>query len=182
MGIGQLAQIVKELIAGGMSPNMPVAIIERATLPQQRSCYAPLDTIVDTQQAMGIRAPAIVIIGAVVAERVRHNWFESKALFGKRIVVTRAREQAGALTKLLSEHGATVIELPFIKVEPDFDPVTLSEILAGIAVYEWIIFTSANGVKQFFDLFYRAFDDIPLLGADANCCRRCCHCQSHSSP
>lgn len=164
MGIGQLARIVKELIAGGMSANMPVAIIEWATLPQQRSCYATLDTIVDTQQALGIRAPAIVIIGAVVAERVRHNWFESKALFGKRIVVTRAREQAGALTKLLSEQGATVIELPFIKVEPDFDPVTLSEILAGIAVYEWIIFTSANGVKQFFDLFYRAFDDIRCLG------------------
>ena len=147
MGIGQLARIVNELMTGGMPGTMPVAIIEWATLPNQRSCYATLESIVDTQQALGIRAPAIVIIGAVVKERVRHNWFESKALFGKRIVVTRAREQAGALTKLLSEQGATVIELPFIKVEPDFDPQTLSEILAGIAVYEWIIFTSSNGVK-----------------------------------
>ena len=164
MGIGQLARIVNELITGGMPATMPVAIIEWATLPQQRSCYATLENIVAEQQSMGIRAPAIVIIGAVVKERIRHNWFESKALFGKRIVVTRAREQAGALTKLLSDQGATVIELPFIQVEPNFDPQTLSEIFAGIAVYEWIIFTSSNGVKHFFDLFYRAFEDIRCLG------------------
>ena len=80
MGIGQLARIVNELMTGGMPGTMPVAIIEWATLPNQRSCYATLESIVDTQQAMGIRAPAIVIIGAVVKERVRHNWFESKAL------------------------------------------------------------------------------------------------------
>ncbi|MDP4879569.1 MAG: uroporphyrinogen-III synthase, partial [Opitutales bacterium] len=85
-------------------------------------------------------------------------------LFGKRFVVTRAREQAGQLTQMLEDKGAEVIELPFIEVQPQFDAKRLGEILAGIAVYEWVIFTSANGVKLFFELFYKAFDDIRCLG------------------
>jgi uroporphyrinogen III methyltransferase/synthase len=83
---------------------------------------------------------------------------------GKRIVVTRAREQAGQLTNLLEHKGAAVLELPFIRIERDFDRQQLGEILAGIATYEWILFTSTNGVRFFFELFYKAFDDIRCLG------------------
>lgn len=164
MGIGQLPRIVNELQDGGMSSEMPVAIIEWATLNRQRSLFSSLGTVVDDLAASGLGAPAMVIIGDVVAKRARAEWFEGRPLFGKRIVVTRAREQAGQLTELLSTQGAEVIELPFISVEPHHDPKVVSEVLAGIAVYEWIVFTSANGVKHFFDLFYKAFDDIRCLG------------------
>lgn len=164
MGIGQLARIVSELKEGGMSGEMPVAIIEWATLNRQRSIAATLDTIAPELEASGLGAPAMVIIGEVVAHRSKTEWFEGRPLFGKRIVVTRAREQAGQLTQMLEENGAEVIELPFIEVKPSFDEKLVSEVLAGIAVYEWIIFTSANGVKTFFDLFYKAFDDIRCLG------------------
>jgi uroporphyrinogen III methyltransferase/synthase len=106
----------------------------------------------------------MIIIGEVVAHRAKTEWFEGRPLFGKRIVVTRAREQASQLTQMLADQGAEVIELPFISVEQHFDGQRVSEVLAGIAVYEWVIFTSANGVKNFFDLFYKAYDDIRCLG------------------
>jgi uroporphyrinogen III methyltransferase/synthase len=164
MGIAQLPRIVAELKEGGLAGDTPVAIIEWATLNRQRSCYGTIDTIVAELEASGLGAPAMVIIGEVVKHRSKSSWFESRPLFGRRFVVTRAREQASQLTELLEAQGAEVIELPFIHVQPEFDAKRLGEILVGIAVYEWIIFTSANGVKAFFDLFYKAFDDIRCLG------------------
>jgi uroporphyrinogen III methyltransferase/synthase len=164
MSLGQLPRILNELKAGGMSGEMPVGIIQWATLNRQRSVYGTIDTIIEDAEKSGIGTPAMIIIGEVVAHRSKTEWFEGRPLFGKRIVVTRAREQAGQLSQMLADQGAEVIELPFISVEQHFDPKRLSEVLAGIAVYEWIIFTSANGVKNFFDLFYRAYDDIRCLG------------------
>jgi uroporphyrinogen III methyltransferase/synthase len=164
MGIAQLPRIVSELKAGGMSGTMPVAIVEWATLNRQRSIAGSLDTIVAELEASGLGAPAMVLIGEVVAHRSKTDWFEGRPLFGKRIVVTRAREQAGQLTQMLEENGAEVIELPFIEVKPAFEEKLVGEVFAGIAVYEWVVFTSANGVKTFFDLFYKAFDDIRCLG------------------
>lgn len=164
MGVGQLPRITSELIAGGMRPDMPVAVIQWATLNRQRSLYSTLSTIVKDLEASDIGAPAMILIGEVVAQRSKTEWFEGRPLFGKRIVVTRAREQAGQLTKMLESQGAEVLELPFIQVKTDFDPTTLSEVFAGIAVYEWIVFTSSNGVKAFFELFYKAYDDIRCLG------------------
>jgi uroporphyrinogen III methyltransferase/synthase len=164
MGIGQLPRIIDELIDGGLDPKTPVAIIEWATLNRQRSLFGTVETIIADLSASGLGAPAIVIIGDVVKHRAKADWFEGRPLFGKRIAVTRAREQASQLTQLLESNGAEVIELPFIKVEQSFDPKRLGEIFTGIAVYEWIIFTSANGVNNFFELFHRAFDDIRCLG------------------
>ena len=164
MGVGQLPRITAELKEGGMVGTTPVAIVEWATLNRQRSVYGTLDTIAKDLETSGLGAPSMIIIGEVVAHRAKTEWFEGRPLFGKRIVVTRAREQAGQLTQMLSDQGAEVIELPFISVEQHFDGQRVSEVLAGIAVYEWIIFTSANGVKNFFDLFYKAYDDIRCLG------------------
>ncbi len=164
MGVAQLPRIIRELKAGGMSGDRPVAIIEWATLNRQRSIQGTLDTIADVLRSSGLGAPAIIVIGEVVAHRARTAWFEGRPLYGKRIVVTRAREQAGQLTRLLQDNGADVIELPFIAVKPDVNEQLVAEVLAGIAVYEWILFTSANGVKHFFELFYRAYDDIRCLG------------------
>ena len=164
MGIGQLPRIVNELREGGMSGDRPVGIVQWATLNRQRSVFGTLDTIVEQLETSGIGAPAVVFIGEVVARRSAENWFENRPLFGRRMVVTRAREQAARLTELLESNGAEVLELPFIRVSPDHDQSAVGEVMAGLATYEWIVFTSANGVRCFFDLFERAFDDIRCLG------------------
>ena len=164
MGLGQLPRILSELKAGGMAGEMPVGAIQWATLNHQRSVYGSVDSIVSDIEAAGISTPAMIIIGDVVSKRSKTEWFEGRPLMGKKIVVTRARDQAGQLTALLESKGAEVIELPFIEVQPDINPQLITEILAGIAIYEWIIFTSVNGVKAFFDIFYKAFDDIRCLG------------------
>ncbi len=164
MSLKQLPRIIAELKAGGMSGEMPIGIIQWATLNCQKSLYGTVDSILEDIEKSGIGTPAMIIIGEVVAKRTKTEWFEGRPLFGKRIVVTRAREQAGQLSKMLVDQGAEVIELPFITVEQSFDGKLVSEVLAGIAVYEWVIFTSANGVKNFFDLFYKAYDDIRCLG------------------
>ena len=164
MSLGQLPRILGELKQGGMSGETPVGVIQWATLNRQRSVYGTVDSIISDIEAAGISTPAMIIIGEVVAQRTRTEWFEGRPLFGKRIVVTRAREQAGKLTEMLEAQGAEVLELPFIKVEQHYDPKALTEVFAEMAVYEWIIFTSANGVKTFFDLFYKAYEDIRCLG------------------
>jgi uroporphyrinogen III methyltransferase/synthase len=115
-------------------------------------------------ESEGVGTPAMILIGQVVAKRSKTEWFEGRPLFGRRILVTRAREQAGELTQMLKEQGADVLELPFIQIEPHYDPNTLTEVFAEMAVYEWIIFTSVNGVRTFFELFYKAYDDIRCLG------------------
>jgi uroporphyrinogen III methyltransferase/synthase len=164
MSLGQLPRILTDLIAGGMANNTPVAAIQWATLNRQRSVYGTVDSIVADIEAAKIGTPVMIIIGEVVARRSKTEWFEGRPLMGKQIVVTRARDQAGQLTALLESNGAEVIELPFIEVQSDFNQQQLAETLAGIAIYEWIIFTSVNGVKAFFELFYKAFDDIRCLG------------------
>ena len=164
MSLGQLPRILGELKEGGMSGETPVGVVQWATLNRQRTVYGTVDSILDDIAAAGIGTPAMILIGEVVAKRTKTEWFEGRPLFGKRIVVTRAREQAAKLTELLESQGAEVLELPFIKVEEHYDPTNLTEVFAEMAIYEWIIFTSANGVKTFFDLFYKAYGDIRSLG------------------
>ena len=164
MGISQLKRIVEELIKGGMSHNTPVAIIENGTYVNQRSCYADLSTIVDSSVEMGIKAPSIVFVGSVVNERGKQNWFESKPLFGKSILVPRPRQQAGAMSELLSMYGADVLEVPFMKIEKDYNKNIITDVFSDISSYEWIVFTSANGVHHFFELLYKAYQDIRSLG------------------
>ncbi len=164
MGIGQLERIVTELLEGGMDGTTPAAVVQWATLPRQRSLFSTLAELPAEVEATGLCAPAVVVIGPVVARPGHPGWFEKRPLFGRRIVVTRARKQAGQLTRLLEEQGADVLELPMIEVAPAADPATLTEALAGIAVYEWIIFTSVNGVEHFFEYFHRAYDDLRCLG------------------
>lgn len=164
MGIAQLPRIVRELRSGGMPGETPAGIVQWATLNRQRSVFSTLDRIVEAQEASGIGAPAVVFVGEVAGRRANAAWFEGRPLSGKRIVVTRAREQAGQLTELLEAAGAEVLELPFIRIEPSVDTKVLGEVLAGLAVYEWILFTSANGVRRFFELFHKAYDDIRCLG------------------
>ena len=164
MGVGQLPRIVSELLEGGLNKDTPTTIIQWATLPNQSSLDSTLGELIEDHQNSNIGAPAIIFVGQAVQYSARNNWFSARPLFGKRIVVTRAREQAGRLSQLLAAQGADVIELPFIQVETKFDPQIVTEVFAEMAVYEWIIFTSANGVRIFFELLLKAYPDIRCLG------------------
>ena len=139
MGAGRLAEIAKALVAGGLADDTPVAAVRWGTRPEQRTVRATLATIADA----GVEPPSAIVVGDVAA--LDFGWFEQRPLFGRTVVVTRAREQASELRSRLELLGADVVELPAIEVEPvDFT-------LPDLADYRWVIFTSANGVDAFFE-------------------------------
>ena len=139
MGAGHLQEIAPRLIAGGRDPATPVAAVRWGTRPEQRTIRGTLATIAD----LGVQAPSAIVIGEVAGLDL--GWFEQRPLFGRRIVVTRAREQASELRVRLEQLGAEVIELPSIALEP------IAFALPELGSYEWIVFTSANGVDAFFE-------------------------------
>jgi uroporphyrinogen III methyltransferase/synthase len=124
-----------------------------------------LGNIAERLAAAEFAAPAIAVFGEVVSLRQELNWFEDRPLFGKRIVVTRTRAQAGALSDQLRGLGADVIELPTIRIEPPTDLRAFAELVQDAHSYDWIVFTSPNGVTAFFDLFYKLYDDAREIGA-----------------
>jgi len=144
MGLANLATIAQKLIEHGMSPDRPVAVISNATRPDQRTVVGTLRTI-DAQ----VPAPALIVVGDVVKLHETINWFESKPLFGKRVVVTRAREQASQLVQLLADSGANVLQFPTIQTVPPESFQSLDRVIAG--KYDVLVFTSANGVRAFFE-------------------------------
>lgn len=164
MGMAQLPHILDELRAGGLAGGTPAACVQWASLGRQQSVTATAGTLADAVKRAGLKAPAIVIVGAVVKFRETIAWFEQRPLFGRRIVVTRNREQAGALAAQLEALGATVLELPLVRVVRDIDRVICAEIFSGFGGYDWLVFTSANGVRHFFDVFFAAYNDVRSLG------------------
>src|SRR5947199_16437 len=106
----------------------------------------------------------VEVLGEVVVLRERLNWYEKRPLSGKRIVVTRTREQAGELTAQLRVLGADVVELPTIRIEPPTDLREFAELVQGAHAYDWIVFTSANGVEAFFEIFFKLYDDGREIG------------------
>ncbi len=163
MGMGHLAEITERMLAVGAAPETPVAIVQWATTPRQRSLVSTLANAAVDKEAAGLSSPAVVIIGEVAKLSEQIGWFEQKPLFGKRVVVTRSREQASELSAALSELGAEVLELPLIEISEDEDS-TGRDIWPTLGGYRWIIFTSPNGVKYFFEKFYRQFDDLRCFG------------------
>lgn len=161
MGVANLPQIVKELIKSGMSYKTPIAIIQSGTLNTQKTIIGTLEDIVDKTKE--ITPPAIIVIGKVVNLRKNLNWFEKKPLLGKRILVTRTREQASELSKLLKHYGASVIEFPMIKITPPVNFNKLDKAITQLDTYDWIVFTSTNGVKYFFDRLREKGKDIRQL-------------------
>ncbi|MDS1030698.1 uroporphyrinogen-III C-methyltransferase [Bacillota bacterium LX-D] len=150
MGMANLPKIVHKLVTNGRSADTPVALIRWGTRPEQETLVGTLSDIVAKAEKVGFKNPAIIIVGEVVTLRDKLQWFEQKPLFGKRIVVTRSREQASALTNCLEQLGAEVVEFPTIEITPPADYSLLDQELENIASYKWIIFTSANGVRAFF--------------------------------
>jgi len=163
MGVKNLKNIVDNLIRHGRREDTPVAIVRWGTLPEQRVITARLKDIVQIAEKEGIEPPALIIVGEVVKLREKLNWFESKPLFGKRVLVTRSRTQASKLVDLLEEYGAEAIEVPTIKFECPEGSNSLNEVINQIKEFEWLIFTSVNGVKSFFKRFFSLKKDIREL-------------------
>jgi len=149
MGLTTFPSIARELIARGRAPETPAMAVRWATRPDQETVVGTLATLPALTAAM--KPPATIIIGEVVRLREKLDWFGRLPLAGKRIVVTRAREQADTLAAALTALGAAVIELPTIEIRPPADPGPLAQAIANLPSYDWLIFTSANGVKAFID-------------------------------
>ncbi|MFH2011854.1 MAG: uroporphyrinogen-III C-methyltransferase [Pseudomonadota bacterium] len=151
MGVKNLQKIVKNLIKNGRDPMTPVAIIRWGTLGRQDTVTGTLETIIELAKEKNITSPVITVIGDVVGLRDKLNWFETKPLFGKKIIVTRARSQASEFTNLLREYGAEPIEFPIIEVRPPLSFDTLDKAIDNLEKYDWLILTSVNGVRFFFE-------------------------------
>lgn len=164
MGVERIGEIASQLIAGGMSKSTPVAMIRWGTTGQQQTIEGTLGTIAGIVTKTGFTAPAVTIIGGVVKLRGQLNWFERRPLFGQRVVVTRTRKQASQLTSQLQELGADVLEIPTIKTEAPTDKRALVDAILGLNQYNWLVFTSPNGVDAFFTHFFAAFDDLRDIG------------------
>ncbi len=164
MGVERIGVIAAELIAHGARADLPVALIRWATTGRQQTLVGTLADIAAKVEAAKFKAPAVAIIGDVVKLRESLNWFESRPLFGKRIVVTRTRKQAGALTSRLRELGADVLEIPTIRIEPPEDRKAFVQMIADCHGYDWIVFTSPNGVEAFFEAFYKINKDAREIG------------------
>ena len=147
MGAGNLPRIARELIKNGRSPETPVALIRWGTLPEQETVLGRLSDIGEIARSRQIKPPVIILVGEVVALREKLNWFETLPLFGKKILVTRAREQASDLSERLRVLGAAPVEFPTIGILPPESWADVDHCLQRMVLYDWIIFTSANGVK-----------------------------------
>ena len=164
MGIERLRSIADQLQENGLNGETPAALVRWGTTSQQETLIGTVANIADKAEQAEFRAPAVIIFGSVVNLRDNLNWFEKRLLFGKRIVVTRSTAQVGALLNRLTEMGAEVLEIPTIRiVEPD-DKEPLKDALLGLGSYQWLVFTSPNGVDYFFSYFYKGFEDLRDLG------------------
>ena len=159
-----LENIVKNLIQNGKAKDTPVALIRWGTTPKQQTITGTLENIVQRVREAKLKAPAIIIIGHVVSLREELAWFDARPLFGKRIIITRARAQASALVQKLSDLGADCIEIPTIEISPPKDITPLQNSIENIKQYDWLILTSVNGVKFFFDTLFGMGKDVRILG------------------
>ncbi len=165
MGIGAIHEIARQIMAHGRSGSTPAIAVRWGTRPNQETVAGTLATIADRIEAAHLKPPATVIIGEVVALHERLNWYEKLPLFGRRIVVTRASEQAADLSDRLRSLGADAIELPVISIQPPEDPGPLDGAIAKLSTYDWLIFTSVNGVRFFLDRLDKSPHDLRSLRA-----------------
>jgi uroporphyrinogen III methyltransferase/synthase len=169
MGMKNLGHITESLMAHGRPADTPVALIRWGTRPNQQVLIGNLSTIAAKAREASFKAPAITVVGQVVGLRDQLQWFDSKPLFGKSILVTRAADQAGEFSHLLQQQGAAVLECPTIKLLPLEDPTELDAAIARMADFHWLVLTSANGVRYF-------FQRLKELGKDARWIGRCRVC------
>jgi uroporphyrinogen III methyltransferase/synthase len=160
-GSRQVAAIAHALLSHGRSPEESAALVYRGTTPAQETIVGSLATIAERAR---VQEPAMLVIGRVAGLREHLRWFDDRPLFGRRIVVTRSREQAADLVELLEAHGAEAIQAPTIRIAPPDDMAPLDRACADAASYSWIIFTSANAVDSFMQRLLAASDVRELKG------------------
>lgn len=163
MGVKNLPQIVRDLKGAGKSERTPVAVIEWGTLPHQRVVVGALKDIVEKSRKARIESPALTIIGEVVGLRSRLDWFQKKPLRGKTILVTRARAQASGLVRELAQRGARVLEFPTIEILAPSEPSHIDREIRRLTGYDWVVFTSTNGVQFFFERMKRLGKDSRIF-------------------
>jgi len=170
MGVKNLDTVVGALLDNGRSPDTPVALIHRGTMPGQRTVTGTLANIAEGAEREGIDPPAVVVIGEVVRYRDKLAWFEKKPLFGVTVLSTRPRRQAGELAEMLGELGANVVNAPAIEIEGLDDYAGLDRAIADLDGYDYAVFTSVNGVTAFFDrLLEFGGDARALAGLETVC-------------
>ena len=164
MGVKRLADNAAALIAGGRNADEPAAAIERGTMEGQRTVVATLGTLAEAVEHEQVKAPALIVAGQVVERREELAWIERRPLYGKRVVVTRARAQASGLAKRLRGLGAEVVELPAIRIEPRIEGDEVKKAVERIGEYSLIVLTSPNGVRLLFEAIQNAGLDARALG------------------
>jgi len=160
MGWENLPAIVEGLLRHGKEPETPIALVRWGTEPYQETVVGTLSNIVGRAANSGLKPPVVAVIGEVVQLRDRLRWFDNQPLFGKRILVTRTRSQAGVFSKLLAQRGAQAIELPTIEIGPIDDYRELDDALRELGRYEWVVFSSTNAAQA-------VFDRLQIIGLDA---------------
>ncbi len=164
MGVKNLEENCRRLIEAGRDPKTPAAVIEKGATPLQRTVTGTLADIAARAREAGIKPPAILAVGGVVELRPRLQWWETRPLWGKTVVVTRSREQASQLVELLAAAGARCLEVPTLEIVPPDDLGPMDLAIEELDCYGWVIFTSANGVKAFMNRLYEQGLDVRAFG------------------
>jgi uroporphyrinogen III methyltransferase/synthase len=165
MGVMAFPEIARRLIDSGRSPDTPAMAVRWGTRPDQNTIAGTLATLPSILADRGLKPPATIIVGGVVGLRERLNWYERLPLHGQRVVITRDRSQAGELAAKLHSLGAEAIEVPVIEIRPPADPAPLEAAVAKLASYDWIVFTSVNGVRYFLERLDSSACDLRALRA-----------------
>lgn len=164
MGTDRIGQIAELLVKNGMRATTPIAMVRWGTTGRQQSIEGTLANIADVAAREKIAPPTVAVIGEVVKLRKKLNWFERLPLFHQRMIVTRSRGQASHLARKLEELGAEVWEIPTIRFEPPTRREDVVDVLLELNSYDWLVFTSPNGVTMFFEYFFRQFHDLRDIG------------------
>ena len=164
MGMRRISQICDALIRGGRSPDTPAAVVMWGARPNQVVCQAPLKDLANRVRERGLSNPAVIIVGEVVALRERINWFERMPLFGRQILVPRPVHQAEETAREIRSRGAEAVVYPVIEIHDPPQPERLIRAVSEVSTYDWVLFTSANGVERFFRALYQQGADARKLG------------------
>ena len=164
MATARIGQIAEQLVAGGLNAKTPVALISSGTTGLQRTVVGTLASIGANAAKADLQPPSLAVIGDVVQLASKIDWQNNRSLAGQRIVVTRAREQAPEFVAALQDLGADVSTIPVIKITPPTNLEPLKDVLLELGTYDWLVFTSANGVNEFFRYFFAGFEDMRALG------------------
>ncbi|MBK1790099.1 uroporphyrinogen-III C-methyltransferase [Persicirhabdus sediminis] len=164
MGVSQIERITSEFIKYGADADTPITLTRWATTGRQKTIRGTLATIVDIVKEQNFKAPAVGVIGNIIEKMDKIQWYENRPLLGKRIVVTRTQMQSSRLSKKLTDIGADVLELPVIRVADPSDRQGFAEGVAHAHTYDWLVFTSPNGVERFFEAFFATYADARSIG------------------